>query len=90
MFCVKVVENATKISSVNYAKENMQDKSISDHLLKIQATVKLPLNWFTDLTENKSDKELNLTFFTMALYNVDYQRLVEKQLILTSGIINTN
>lgn len=57
--------------------------SISDILMEIHTSVKLPHNWFSD-TITKSNK-LTITFIKMGSYNENYQRLVEKQLIVNSG-----
>jgi len=60
----------------------------SDILLEISSTIKLPANWFSDITTNPVNKERTLTFFIMGQYNENYQRIVEKQLVLSSGILN--
>jgi len=83
---IKVEENTLNLKYISNAQENIQKNS--DILFEISTTIKLPAKWFSDITINPVNKGLILTFFTMGQYNENYERIVEKQLVLTSGILN--
>lgn len=47
--------------------------------------VQLPPMWFQDISVNESNKKLTISYFKLGRYNSNYQRTLEKQLIITQG-----
>lgn len=41
--------------------------------------------WFQDISFNESNKKLTISYFKLGRYNSNYQRTIEKQLIITQG-----
>lgn len=61
-----------------------QSLSIRDTISELHAITRLPAAWFSDLIEIKN--KAVVSFFKTGLYNKNYQRNIEKQLIVTTGI----
>ncbi|KAF0701743.1 THAP-type domain-containing protein, partial [Aphis craccivora] len=59
-----------------------QNLSIRDTISELHAITRLPAAWFSDLIEIKN--KAVVSFFKMGLYNKNYQRNIEKQLIVTT------
>jgi len=41
--------------------------------------------WFQDISVNESNKKLTISYFKLGRYNSNFQRTLEKQLIITQG-----
>jgi len=58
---------------------------IFDVLTKKKHVIQLPHNWSQDLSM-KFDEKLTVSFFKLGNFNTNYQRNIEKQLIVTEGM----
>jgi len=59
---------------------------IFDVLTKKKHVIQLPHNWSQDLSMNEFDEKLTVSFFKLGNFNTNYQRNIEKQLIVTEGM----
>jgi len=53
---------------------------------KKQYVIQLPHNWSQDLSMNEFNEKLTVSFFKLGNFNTNYQRNIEKQLIVTEGM----